>query len=264
MNWAKLDHPRADPAQRMFCRRRAGTRFGAKGPVAHACRARRARCASRAGAARKSHAPLSTVQIGITLIGILTGVYSGAVFAEHLAIVLRRVAWLEPYAGESAFAVIVVIVTYLSLIFGELVPKRVALAHAESLAEFVALPMKWVARIAYPLVWLLQVSTETVMRLLPMRSVPQVSITEDEVRSMIATGAKEGVFHRREKEMIESVLRLADRSVESVMVPRGDIVWLDANAPLAEVWAEARESGHARFLLCAGEPTRSSVAATAP
>ena len=176
---------------------------------------------------------LSSIQIGITLVGILTGVYSGAVFAEDLAVVLRRIPWLESYADQTAFTAIVILVTYLSLILGELVPKRVALAHAETIAAAVAIPMWWVARVALPLVWLLQVSTEAVTRLLPLKSAPQASITEDEIRSLIAVGAKEGVFHHREKEMIEGVLRLADRSVESVMVPRGDIIWLDAQAPLS-------------------------------
>ena len=196
---------------------------------------------------------LSSVQIGITLVGILTGVYSGAVFAADVAVIFERIPWLAPYADETAFAIVVALVTYLSLILGELVPKRIALAHAETLAAAVAVPMLWVARIAAPLVWLLQVSTEAVTKLLPLRSAPQASLLEDEVRALIATGAKEGVFHRREQEMLEGVLRLADRPVESMMVPRGDIIWLDAKSPLPEVWAEARASGHARFLLCEGE-----------
>jgi len=196
---------------------------------------------------------LSSVQIGITLVGILTGVYSGAVFAEDLAKVLAQIPWLIPYAEETAFGIVVVFVTYLSLIFGELVPKRLALAHAETIAAFVAVPMLWVARVAAPLVWLLQVSTEAVTKLLPLQSAPHASVIEDEVRALIATGTKEGVFLNREKEMIDGVLRLADRSVESVMVPRGDIIWLDSKAPLEEMWDEARTSGHARFLLCEGE-----------
>ena len=196
---------------------------------------------------------LSSVQIGITLVGILTGVYSGAVFAEDLAGILERIPWLVSYAKESAFGMVVVIVTYLSLILGELVPKRLALAHAEAIAAFVAVPMLWVARVAAPLVWLLQVSTEAVTKLLPVQSAPHASLIEDEVRALIAAGTKEGVFLRREKEMIDGVLRLADRSVESVMVPRGDIIWLDIKAPLEELWSEARSSGHARFLLCEGE-----------
>lgn len=196
---------------------------------------------------------LSTVQIGITAVGILTGVYSGAVFAEDLAKVLERAAWLAPYATQTAYAVVVLSVTYLSLIVGELVPKRIALAHAESIAEYVALPMDWLSRVAFPLVWLLQVSTDAVAKLLPLSSAPQASVTEDELRALVAAGAREGVFQVREKELIEGVLRLADRSAESVMVPRADIIWLDAREPLQDLWREARQSGHARFLLCNGE-----------
>jgi putative hemolysin len=196
---------------------------------------------------------LSTVQIGITLVGILTGVYSGAVFAEQLSAILQHIVWLAPYAKETAFALIVTLVTYLSLIFGELVPKRVALAHAETLAGFVAIPMWWLARVAHPLVWLLQVSTEGVTKFLPLKTVEDASVTEDEVRALVAAGAREGVFHARERQMVEGVLRLADRSVESVMVRRGDIIWLDIHMPLEELWNEARASGHARFLLCDGD-----------
>ena len=196
---------------------------------------------------------LSTVQIGITLVGILTGVYSGAVFAEQLSAILQHIVWLAPYAKETAFALIVTLVTYLSLIFGELVPKRVAMAHAETLAGFVAIPMWWLARVAHPLVWLLQISTEGVTKFLPLKTVEDASVTEDEVRALVAAGAREGVFHARERQMVEGVLRLADRSVESVMVRRGDIIWLDIHMPLEELWNEARASGHARFLLCDGD-----------
>jgi putative hemolysin len=196
---------------------------------------------------------LSSVQIGITSVGILTGLYSGEAFAADLAVVLREVPSIAEYAHAIAFTIVVICVTYLSLIFGELTPKRLALAHAENFAVFVAVPMFWVARIAAPLVWLLQVSTEAVSKLLPITAAPQASITEDEIKSLIATGTKEGVFHRREREMIEGVLRLADRSVASIMVPRGDIIWLDNNETREALWAQARESGHSRFLLCNGD-----------
>jgi len=195
---------------------------------------------------------LSTVQIGITLVGILTGVYSGAAFAEDLAVVFVEIEWLREYAQETAFTLVVIVVTYLSLILGELVPKRVALAHAESIAEYVALPMQWIMRAAWPLVWLLKVSTEAVARLLPVQSAPAASITEDEVKQLVAEGAREGVFHRREKDLIEGVLRLADSPIESIMVRRGDILWLDSNMSLELQWREARGSGHSRFLLCDG------------
>src|SRR5262249_30658582 len=115
---------------------------------------------------------LSSIQIGITLIGILTGVYSGAVFGEHLARVLQRIPWLAGYAGEVAFTLVVVAITYLSLIFGELVPKRIALAHPDSIAAWVARPMLWMSHLTAPLVWVLQTSTEAVARTLPARSAP--------------------------------------------------------------------------------------------
>jgi putative hemolysin len=113
--------------------------------------------------------------------------------------------------------------------------------------------MWWLARVAHPLVWLLQVSTEAVTKFLPLKTVEDASVTEDEVRALVAAGAREGVFHARERQMVEGVLRLADRSVESVMVRRGDIIWLDVQMPLEELWSEARASGHARFLLCDGD-----------
>jgi putative hemolysin len=195
---------------------------------------------------------LSTVQVGITLVGILTGVYSGAAFADDLAVVFTGWGWFGKYAEETALTTVVVAVTYLSLILGELVPKRVALAHAESIAEYIALPMQWITRAAWPLVWLLKVSTNAVSRLLPVQSAPQSSVTEDEVRALVAEGAREGVFHRREKDLIEGVLRLADSPVEALMVRRGDILWLDSNMSLELQWREARGSGHSRFLLCDG------------
>jgi putative hemolysin len=160
---------------------------------------------------------------------------------------------IRPYSYEVAFGVVVVTITHLSLILGELVPKRLALARPEPIAEMVAYPVMWVATAAAPLVWVLQVSTEAVTRLLPLQSAPQVTVTEDEVRALIATGAKEGVFHGRERDMIDAVLRLAGRSVESIMIPRGDIVWLDVGSPPEEMWSEARQSGHSRFLLANGE-----------
>lgn len=193
---------------------------------------------------------LSTVQIGITLVSLLTGVYSGTVFAEDLAVLLREIAWLVPYAEETALTMVVIPVTYLSLILGELVPKRIALAHAEFLAEIVAYPMDLISRATWPLVRLLQVSTEWITRLLP--SAPKASVSDDELRALVAEGAKEGVFQRREKELIEGVLQLADRAVDSIMIQRGDIVWLDSNMSLELMWREARGSGHSRFPICDG------------
>jgi putative hemolysin len=196
---------------------------------------------------------LSSVQIGITLVGILTGVYSGAAYSEQLAAVIRELPLLAPYAQELAFGAIVVVMTYVSLVFGELVPKRLALAHADRWATMVAVPMQFVAMIGAPVVWLLQRSTELILKLLPKAGTSQDSVTDDDVRALAAEGLQKGGLHRHEAEMIDSVLGLADRSIDSIMVPRGDILWLDVNEPVATLWDEARHSGHARFLLCRGE-----------
>lgn len=195
---------------------------------------------------------LSTVQIGITLVGVLAGVYSGAKFAEPLERVLPTWPLLAEHAEVVAFGVVVLTVTYLSLVVGELVPKRWALAHPERIAAAVALPMEGIARASAPLVWLLQRSTEALLRLLGMKSVPRSVMNEEEIRALIAEGAREGVFLHAEQRMIEGVLKLADRTVRSIMVPRGDIVWLDSDDDAATVAAAMRASGHSRYLVCRG------------
>jgi putative hemolysin len=196
---------------------------------------------------------LSAVQIGITLIGVLAGVYSGANFAGPLAAWISGwMPWPE-HADTVAYVVVVVGVTYLSLIIGELVPKRWALSHPESFAAALAPPMQQLARVSAPLVWLLQRSTELVLRLLRIHKTTRHAITEEEVRAMIAEGTREGVFHLEEHRMIEGVLKLADRNVRSVMVPRGDIAWLDVEDSHDTIWRLVKGSGHSRFLVCRGE-----------
>jgi putative hemolysin len=192
---------------------------------------------------------LSSIQIGITLIGILTGVYSGATLAERLATTLFAYGVPMEYASEAAFAVVVVPVTFVSLIIGELVPKRVALSHAETLAIFVAPIMRVFARIMAPAVWLLGRSVNTVLKILPVSSAPQAAVTEDDVRALVAEGTRAGVFLASERRLLEGVMALADRKVGSIMVPRQDVIWLDLNKPLDELWQRAKESGHARFLV---------------
>ncbi len=197
---------------------------------------------------------LSSVQIGITLVGILTGLYSGAAYSDQLAAWLTaQHAPLAPYARQLAYGAIVVVMTYFSLVFGELVPKRLAMAHADRWATLVAIPMQFVAKLGAPVVWLLQKSTDALLRILPKGGGAQDSVTDDDVRALAAEGLQKGGLHRHEAEMIDSVLRLADRSIESIKVPRGDILWLDVSEPVTTLWDEARRSGHARFLLCRGE-----------
>jgi putative hemolysin len=196
---------------------------------------------------------LSSVQIGITLVGILTGVYSGAAYSSELALWIQQFPSLATYSEEIAFGTIVVVMTYFSLVLGELVPKRLAMAHADRWATLVSLPMQFIAKVGGPLVWLLQASTEALLRLMPAPSETQHSVTDDDVRALAAEGLEKGGLHRHEAEMIDSVLRLADRSIDAIMVPRGDILWLDVGEPVATLWDEASRSGHARFLLCRGE-----------
>ena len=196
---------------------------------------------------------LSSVQFGITLVSVLTGVYSGAAYSEQLTAWMGQYTLIAPYAKELAFGSIVVIMTYVSLVVGELVPKRMAMVHADRWATLVAMPMQFLAKLGAPLVWLLQKSTDALLKLMPTGSATQTSVTDDDVRALAAEGLQKGGLHRHEAEMIDSVLRLADRSIEAIMVPRGDILWLDINEPVATLWDEARRSGHARFLLCRGE-----------
>ncbi|MBB6096559.1 putative hemolysin [Povalibacter uvarum] len=198
---------------------------------------------------------LSAIQIGITLIGILTGMYSGAALQSWLTGVLTGYGIAIPYIeiDDVAFGIIVVLVTFFSLIVGELVPKRVALTHAESLAMFVAPVMRVFAKImAYP-VRLLRGSVNLVLKILPVSSASQGAVTEDDVRALVAEGTHAGVFLASERRLLEGVMALADRKVGSIMVPRQDVIWLDLEEPLESLWQQAKESGHARFLVARGK-----------
>jgi putative hemolysin len=195
---------------------------------------------------------LSTVQIGITLIGIFAGAYSGATLAQPLAGVLARVPALASMAGTLAFALVVVATTYVSLIIGELVPKRLALRNAEGIAALVSGPMAVLAAVGKPVVWFLRASTEAVLRLAGLHGEAPSGVTEEEVKAMIAEGTDAGVFHEVERELLEGVIRFADRPLRSIMVPRHLMVWIDVNDPLDDAIAEILASGHSRFPLCEG------------
>jgi putative hemolysin len=197
---------------------------------------------------------LSSVQVGITLVAIITGVYGGAAYSTGLANWLTEVEpRLAEYAEELAYGLIVVPLTYLSIVLGELVPKRLAMAFADSWAVTVSIPMQLLARFGAPIVWLLQRSTDALLKLVPGLARRQAHITDDDVRALATEGMQSGALHKHEAEMIDSVLRLADRNIGAIMVPRGDILWLDIEEPVATLWDEASRSGHARFLLCRGE-----------
>lgn len=196
---------------------------------------------------------LSTVQIGITLIGIVAGAYSGATFAGPLSSVLDNVPALAPWSEPLAFALVVIITTYLSLIVGELVPKRLALQHAERIAASVSGPMSVLSAVGTPIVWFLRFSTETVLRLLRVKASDQSTVTEEEVKAMIAEGTESGVFDVRERELIEGVLRFADRPVRVIMVPRRELSWLNASDTMEETLDVIRDHSHSRYPLRASD-----------
>jgi putative hemolysin len=199
---------------------------------------------------------LSTVQFYITLIGVLAGVYSGVRFAEPLAAWLSHFGALAPaaeYLDTTAYGIVVVGVTFLSLVIGELVPKRWALTNPEAMAAALARPMEILAMMSTPFVWVLQGATELVAKLLGLRKSTNRGVSEEEIRSMIAEGTHTGVFQVAEHQMIEGVLRLPDRTVRSIMIPRGDVVWLDAGDTRESVWNTVRTSGHSRYPVCRGQ-----------
>jgi putative hemolysin len=204
------------------------------------------------GLARDPGRMLSTVQIGITLIGIVAGAFGGARLAEPLAAGIARVPALAPFSVEIAYTLVVAAITYLSLIIGELVPKHLALRAPERVAALVAPTIELIARISTPAVWLLETSSRFVLRLLGSEAAPRETVTEEEVRTLIAEGTRAGVFHRHEQEMIERVLRLADRPVRAIMTPRVELVWLDVDAAPDEIARIIRESGHSRFVVGKG------------
>jgi len=196
---------------------------------------------------------LSTVQIGISLIGVLAGAFGGATLAGPLAKVLRGVPLLAPYAGPIAFGAVVVAITYLSLIIGELVPKRLALNGPETIVSRVAGPMRLLSAITAPAVWFLSTSTEGVLGLLGVRQMDTSPVSEQEVEILMEEGAKAGVFEEEERDLVARALRLDDRPVRELMTPRPSVVWLDADDPSEEVLRLARESRHSYFPVARGD-----------
>jgi len=196
---------------------------------------------------------LSTVQIGITLVGVVAGAYGGATLGDRFGDWLDTVPALTGYGQAIGVATVLVAITYLSIVLGELIPKRIALKNPERVASLVARPMRTLSRIAAPMAWLLGASTDVALRLLGLHGEREETVTEEEVRSMISEGTQAGVFAPEEKEMIDGVLRLADRSVRSIMTPRPDVVWLDIDDPQDLVLNEIKTGGHSRYPVCRGE-----------
>lgn len=199
---------------------------------------------------------LSTVQVGITLVGILMGAFSGATISDLLTARLRQVPGLAPYAHTLGLGLVVLLITYLSVVVGELVPKRIGLTSPERIAASVAGPMQLLSRFATPVVWVLERSSEGLLRLFGIRAVVEPPVTEEELKVLIEQGTEAGVFEAAERELLGRVLQLGDRRVGSLVVPRTEIVWFDHQEEPASIRAKIERGLYSRFPVCEGSPDR--------
>jgi len=183
---------------------------------------------------------------------VFTGVFGGARIAAHVEQWLARFPDLVPVAAPLALAIVVVVTTYLTLVLGELVPKQLALRSPEHIAARLAAPIAGLSRIAGPIVWLLGKSSALVLRSFGLqRAAPQV-VTEEELKALVAEGAQAGVLETEERDMIERVLRLADKPVRAIMTPRTELAWIDRTDTVADVVATLKSAPHSRFVVCDG------------
>ena len=195
---------------------------------------------------------LSTVQIGITLVGVFAGAYGGATLAEPLARTLATVPALAPYSAPIALTAVVMAITYLSLIIGELVPKHIALANPERVAMALGGLMHGISVAAAPLVWFLGVSTNAVLKLLRVPTDVSEEISEEEIEMVIAQGLKAGVVEPAEQTIIENAFWLGERRVNVIMTPRPEVAWFDVNSDIETILARIRELPHGRYIVADG------------
>lgn len=196
---------------------------------------------------------LSTVQVGITLIGILAGAFGGAALSDELTQLIAPLPVIGPYSRTIALAIVVGTITFFSVVLGELVPKRLALRDPERVASMVARPMSVLAKIARPVVRLLTLSTAFFLRLLGVHdTLSETTVTEEEIKVLVEQGALAGIFEEAERDMVESIFRFGDRQLRSIMTPRTEIVWLDINDPEEAIRQTVSETHHSRFPVCDG------------
>jgi putative hemolysin len=193
---------------------------------------------------------LPTVQVGITLVSVLTGVFGGARFAVHLQVWLEQFPIIAPYAESLSLGTVVLLTTYLTLVLGELVPKQLALRAPELMAARVARPVAVLSRIVGPAVWLLGKSSNAVLRIFGLPRVSRQTVTEEELKALLIEGAKTGVLENEERDMIERVLRLADKPVRAIMTPRTELAWIDRTHSPQAIAAALKAAPHSRFVVC--------------
>ena len=196
---------------------------------------------------------LSTAQIGITLIAILTGFYSGEKFSADLQPWLEKIPHLKPYAANISTALILVIVTLLSITFGELIPKRIGLLRAEQIARLVARPVRTLSQVTHPIVWLLNKTSNLFFKFFSIRPSEDSAVTEDEIKAIINEGTEQGTIDEAEQEIIERVFHLGDRNITSLMTHRSDIIWFDLNENEETIKEKIIREPHSVYPICDGE-----------
>ena len=195
---------------------------------------------------------LATIQVVITLVTLATGAYGGSTIAEKMSHHLENIPWVGQYRERIALTIVVVLVGFLQVIFGELVPKSVALNHAERIASLAAWPMQIISRIAYPAVSFLGIVTDFILRLMGSKPSNEPPVTGDEINVMIAQGTEAGVFQESQQDMVESVIELNERRINSIMTPRPEIIWLDVEESFDETKEKILGSSYSRFPVCRG------------
>jgi len=195
---------------------------------------------------------LSTVQSGMTLVGIIAGALGEAALADDIAAWLSRFPMLAAHSHGIAAVIVVLVIGYLTLVIGELVPKRLAMNSPERIASFIAAPMRVLSIITAPFVGFLSFSTDLLLRLFPKKVAGDELVTQEEIKSLIEKGTEAGVFHEQEQELVERIFRLGDHRVSALMVPRRDITWLEADAPAERVRVAVATSSHSHFPVCRG------------
>jgi putative hemolysin len=195
---------------------------------------------------------LSTVQVGITVIGILTGIYSGASLTEPLQRVLEGIRVLQPYAHPLAVGVVVVVITYLSVVVGELLPKQIGLTHPEGIAKAMAGPMNGLSRLVTPFIWLLTASSDFFIRLFRIQAAEGSQVTEEEIKSLLEEGASEGAIEEIEHDIVKNVFGLGDRRIAALMSNRLEIIWLDVEAGVESNLQKVLTHKHSAYPVCKG------------
>jgi len=193
---------------------------------------------------------LSTIQIGITLIGILTGIYSGETIALDVQVFLEKFTFLIPYAKTIAVTLILIFVTFFTLILGELVPKRIGLTYPETIAKVIALPMKFISIVTAPFIWLLTHSTEFLLKILQIKPNKDDKVTEEEIKAIIKEGTEDGEVQEIEQDIVERVFHIGDRKINSLMTHRKAIVYLSADDSLEEIRQTILDEIHSIYPVC--------------